>query len=225
MSVSSSRPAAPASAAIPWPNLKCRRPAIPYSIIPGGIQNTRELNDAIASDPVVARHYADFDLSSARTVRLNRDRAVYVSYRLGDRVYWTAKKLTLFKGEMLFTDGSHEARTRCGNRVSETPQQPTSPKEPPEEAFGRVEDPGLLASINPNYELPLTSPPTTDIRPPSHRRRVFVLPIVPLWWGSGSPAVFSGPTPLPGVTPEPNTFLLLSTGLSGLWLLRHKRKS
>lgn len=106
------------------------RPLLPYSVIPGGAADVAELNSAIAHDPLVAIHYAVFDLAKTHVVRLDRDRAVYVSYRLGDRVYWTRKKLMLFKGETVLTDGEHQARTRCGNRLSETPEVPTSSRSP-----------------------------------------------------------------------------------------------
>ena len=105
------------------------RPVYAYSVIPGGVASAKELQTALHQDPVVAKHYSDFQTKSAHIVRLARTRHVYVSYRLGDRIYWTRKKVTLHAGETLFTDGKHLARARCGNRISETPAVPTSPSD------------------------------------------------------------------------------------------------
>ena len=69
------------------------RPLYSYSVIPGGVHSAQELKYAIAHDAVVAEHYADFDIAKARIVRLQRTRTAYVSYRLGDRIYWTKKRL------------------------------------------------------------------------------------------------------------------------------------
>ena len=82
-------------------------------------------------DPIVAAHYAGFDYDHARIVRLTLARTVYVSYRIGNRIYWTRHRLTLHKGEKVITDGRMTARTRCANRVEETPQQAAAPVEPP----------------------------------------------------------------------------------------------
>jgi hypothetical protein len=101
----------------------------PYSVIPGGAEDVAELRSAVARDPVVAEHYAGFDLGHARLVRLDDDRQAYVSYRLGDHVFWTSRKLTLHKGETVFTDGNHTARTRCGNLVAEIQEALLNPPE------------------------------------------------------------------------------------------------
>ena len=58
-----------------------------------------------------------------RSVRLTLARTVYLSYRIGNHIYWTRRRITLHKGEKLITDGTITARTRCANRVEETPQQ------------------------------------------------------------------------------------------------------
>ena len=71
------------------------RVVYPYSVIPGGVRSTEELQNAIANDPVVSVHYAAFHLSSARIIQLDRDRFMHVSYRLGNKVYWTKRELRL----------------------------------------------------------------------------------------------------------------------------------
>lgn len=111
------------------------RPVYPYSVVPGGVQNAKELKWIAEHDPVVAAHYAGFNYEQARIVRLVLARTVYLSYRIGNHIYWTRHRITLHKGETLITDGKITGRTRCANRVEELPQQATSPSEPPAEKF------------------------------------------------------------------------------------------
>lgn len=111
------------------------RPVYPYSVVPGGVQDARELKWVAEHDPIVAAHYAGFDYDHARVVRLVLARTAYVSYRIGNHVYWTRRRITLHKGEKVITDGKITARARCANRVEEVPQQATSSSEPPVAKF------------------------------------------------------------------------------------------
>ena len=111
------------------------RPVYPYSVVAGGVEDARELKWFAEHDPVVAAHYAGFDYDHARVVRLTLARTAYVSYRIGNQIYWMRRRVTLHKGEKLLTDGKITARTRCGNRVEEAPQQAASASEPPAEKF------------------------------------------------------------------------------------------
>lgn len=111
-----------------------------YSVFPGGAANQAELARIIRSDKVVAAHYAGFDVDKARAVTVTAPRAVYVSYRKGDQVYWTAKKVMLEAGETLLTDGRNEMRARCANRISESPRFPVEAHGPHLEALDAFED-------------------------------------------------------------------------------------
>ena len=111
-----------------------------YSIVPGGAANGAELVHAVRSDRVVAAHYAGFDVQHARAVTVTRPRAVHVSYRKGDKVYWTAKKTTLKAGETLLTDGRNEMRARCANRISDVPRFPVEAHGPIPESLDKVVD-------------------------------------------------------------------------------------
>ena len=111
------------------------RPIYPYSVVKGGVRDVHELKWAAEHDPVVAAHYAGFDYDHARVVRLVLARTAYVSYRIGNKVYWTRHRVSLKKGETLITDGKMTARTRCANRVEEQPQQLNSELEPPAMKF------------------------------------------------------------------------------------------
>jgi hypothetical protein len=112
------------------------RPVYPYSVVPGGIEDAKELKWVAEHDPIVAAHYAGFDYNRARVVRLALAQTVYLSYRIGNHIYWTRRRVTLHKGETLITDGRMTARTRCANRVEQAPQeQAASPVEPPVQKF------------------------------------------------------------------------------------------
>jgi hypothetical protein len=128
--------AAPATAVQPvaeQAETKKTRRVYPYSIVPGGVLDRRELAHAIVVDKVVAAHYAAFEASKATVKTVAAPRGVYVSYRKGDKVYWTAKKLQLAQGETVLSDGQNEIRTRCGNRISDVPRLPVEAKGPSEE--------------------------------------------------------------------------------------------
>lgn len=120
---------APPVVSRPAPAAVARR-VYPYSIIPGGVSGRDELARVIKADKVVAAHYASFDVDNAVNTTVSKPRAVYVSYRKGDQVYWTARKLMLAKGETLLTDGRSEMRARCANRISDQPQFPVEPDAP-----------------------------------------------------------------------------------------------
>jgi len=217
------------------------RALYPFSVIPGGVENARELRKALTRDPVAAAHYAEFDLAKAHVIRLNHDWPLYVSYRMGDRIFWTGKKLRIHKGERVITDGVLSARTRCGNLLSATPILPVSPREPSAEAMEAVAPPEIAAELPPlpfhpvnvpplpppAYPItPPTGPPAGPIPPPAY-------PITPPTGPSAGPIpppYFPIPGP-PGRSigvPEPSEFSLVAIGtfvvLAAGWLVAIRRK-
>jgi hypothetical protein len=213
------------------------RPAYTYSIVPGGIRDARELKWVAEHDPVVASHYAGFDYDHARVVRLVLARTVYLSYRIGNKVYWTRHRISLKKGESVLTDGTITARSRCGNRIEEMPQQATSRLEPPAAKFEEQMSPNLgTATQNPPVPFQsalLNRPEGLGPAPPLSLYQ-------PLGGGTWTPI---SPAPLPGVcgvgtkpkkppangkkgrknpcgstpggeVPEPGTWLLVASGLA-----------
>jgi len=106
------------------------RAIYPYSVIRGGAYSSAELDAALRTDPTAAAHYAGFDRTRTRVTRAPASTAVYVSYRQGNRIYWTRHKVRLAANEALLTDGTHTARARCGNRISLTPPEPAQAREP-----------------------------------------------------------------------------------------------
>ncbi|HYM79709.1 MAG TPA: PEP-CTERM sorting domain-containing protein [Candidatus Dormibacteraeota bacterium] len=124
------------------------RPVYKYSVVNGGVRDVQELKRAAERDPVVKAHYAGFDYSHARLKVLKATLSAYVSYRIGNKVYWTQHPVSLKKGETVITDGTMTARTRCANRVEEVPQQATSQSEPPVAAFDEPAQPNLGTAVS-----------------------------------------------------------------------------
>jgi hypothetical protein len=191
----------------------------PYSVIPGGVRSREELAASIASDPVVAKHYADFAVQQTHILRSEEAQFVYVSYRIRNNVFWTAKTVKIPKGETLITDGQSSARTRCGNKVSVLPQEPISQEEPPIETF---EIPIIAGTEPPPLDLARLPEPALELRPN--------LPLTP-YIGTHPPRIlpyyyrplFSMYTPGLDV-PEPGTLSLMIIGLAGFVAVRVMRK-
>jgi hypothetical protein len=140
------------------PEPRTGRLVYPYSVVPGGVGDAQELREAIQHDRAVANHYAGFDYGKARTFALREPKVVYLSYRIGDKIFWTRRQFTLRRGEILITDGKITARTRCANRVSAVPEPLVSSEEPLPEQLEDPYDPGAGArpmAIPGNFESAL----------------------------------------------------------------------
>jgi hypothetical protein len=225
-----------------------KRPVYSYSVVPGGVRDASELKWVAQHDPVVASHYAGFDYDRARIVRLIAARSAYLSYRIGNKVYFTRHRVTLRKGETVITDGKITARSRCGNRVEETPQQATSSAEPPAIQFDRPALPAIgTALLTPPvpFESALLSRPAIGPALPLSLYDPFGngmwVPIMPpplpgvcgvgknktgtggsVEKGKGYPCA-SGGVGGGGAVPEPGTWLLMASGLAAIyWKARQK---
>jgi hypothetical protein len=113
------------------------RPIFNSSVVPGGVYSLGELRAVIARDAIVANHYRDARLDDMSVVTLTSGRAAYVSYRRGDRVYWTRERVWLKAGETVLTDGTTMIRARCGNCVSDAKQDDVARVDP---AHGELDD-------------------------------------------------------------------------------------
>ena len=228
------------------------RPVYPYSVVPGGVRDARELKWATEHDPVVAEHYAGFDYGRAHVVKVVLAREVYVSYRIGGKLYWMRHPIRLKKGETLLTDGSMTARTRCGNRVEEKPQQATSNFEPPAAKF---DEPILPATGTSTASLPAPLQAALLNRPADFGPLRFYDPIEGGNWvpiappplplqsvcgvvtktkgqgGSTTGAITTkgngkktlNPCEIGGEVPEPSTWLLMISGLAIVgWTARRR---
>jgi hypothetical protein len=176
-----------------------RRPIFPYSIVPGGVRDARELQSAASRDPVVAKHYSDFRIAAARTVRLEKPLEMYVSYRRNNQVYWTRNRMLVPAGESLISDGENLARVRCGNRLSAIAARPVSTSEPSKEELNAPEFvPPLMAELLPGEGV--------DVFPGVPDGAIPALPTGPNPGSKTPPAGLFPPLLPPGVPPFiPNT--------------------
>ena len=217
------------------------RPAYPYSVVSGGVRDVQELKWAAEHDPVVASHYAGFDYDHARVVRLVLARTAYISYRIGNKVYWTRHRVSLKKGETLITDGKITARSRCGNRVEEVPQQATSSLEPPaikfeepllpsmgtavttlpipfESALNRPGLPGLGPELPLSLVDPFENGVWVPINPPPIPTSVCGIGNKPTKVVAGGKKGKKNPCGvIGGEVPEPGTWLLIASGLAAMY--------
>jgi hypothetical protein len=110
------------------------------------------------------------NLSNLRPAVLGADRLAYVSYRKRNRVFWTSRKIRLFKGEAVLAGGANLVRGRCGNLISDVPSLPTSTDDEPSEKA--LNTPSLVSSI-PSYSqmpgaiTPLSAPSPEDSGTPA----------------------------------------------------------
>lgn len=190
-----------------WPRV------FPYSVVEGGVHSVQELRSVILQDPVIAKHYSNFNLDRARIIEAKADRDFHVSYRIGDDIFWTNKKLKVAKGERLITDGTNSTRTRCANMLSEVPLGKTSPNEPVPEVLNEPLDPlayefiqepidPLNVSQNLSEIPPISSDPRSGNDQPSPSSEPAPL-IPPVLIGGGPPGgIPPGPIP-PGPGPIP----------------------
>ena len=204
------------------------RPAYLYSVIPGGVASAAELRQAMDHDPVVAQQFAGFDFQRAHLVQVSEKLAMHVAYRMGDKIYWTRKKVALHPGETLISDGKIVARTRCGNRIAMAPLGPPALAEPTDADLNQplFSNDMVTPEVEPQPEtyaavIPMATPVGANALQPTKRKRIvpfFILPFFGLPGGTGGGG--SSHPPL-AVTPEPGTLLLFSSGLAGVfWKLR-----
>jgi hypothetical protein len=147
-----------------------KRKVYPYSIVPGGAATVHEAKIDM-TDPMVKAHYAGFNLDRLREEKLTTNLVGYVSYRMGDHIYWTSKKLTLRAGETVFTDGTHVARGRCLNCYSALPMSPVRPQEPTEKTMDVPTEMPVTAYEFPRVplfapEIPIPPGDLTPVAPP-----------------------------------------------------------
>ncbi len=195
-------------------SFRAARQMFPFSVIPGGVLDTRELTDSMTKDAVVRDHYRDLQPEQMWFTRVKKPMMAYVSYRKGSQVSWTTHPVAIPANELVLTDGNHMVRARCGNRIELKRPQPLPttvlpPEVPPPDIALET---GLPALVPPTVYPPV--PPNTQIaeahaspdgRPPG------LTP--PTAWCCG---IVPQPSPnLPSV-PEPASIFLVCAGALGL---------
>jgi hypothetical protein len=220
-----------------------KRKVYPYSIVPGGAEDLNQAKRFMA-DPAIKVHYASVAIAQLKQERLTTNLTGYVSYRWGEKIYWTAKKITLRAGETVFTDGTQIVRARCLNRYSALPMQPIRPHEPSEKVLDMPTEMPMTVYSFPR--LPLLAP-ELPVPPGELTPTVPVLPVVlappvgkapggvwfplipiipPIHRHPGSPP--SGPVTPPvippvAVIPEPRYGWLLLAGFASVIVIRRLR--
>jgi len=223
------------------PLLSGPRIVYPYSVIPGGVRSPEDLRELTEHDRIVSDHFAGFDFANARIIELAEPKLVYLSYRMKGYVFWTSQKVGLRKGEKLITDGKITARTRCGNRVSESAQEAISPEQPPVEKFeepmlmggSATQVPPPVMAFNPGIPgLAAANPPTFSPIPGGGFPPLYPPPLPGCPTPSPStPEKAAKPNPCqthkpphkpPPTVPEPGTLVLVSSGAAAIYLRRRK---
>ena len=179
------------------------RPIYRHSVVPGGVRSPQEIELAMQRDPVVAEHYKNIVPAEMRSERLQKPVLAHVSYRLGDKVYWTKKPVQLPANEPIMTDGTKSIRERCGNLISMDPLAPSTDEEPPPPSFDLLMDPMEFP-----WQLLTYVPPPKPVAPPPPGSP-FVAP-PPATIGTSGVAPYSNEVPMP--VPEPNTLMLIGLG-------------
>ena len=214
------------------------RKVYPYSIVPGGAQTLDEAKRAM-SNPSVRANYANVDFSQLRQVKLTTNLSGYVSYRWGEKIYWTTKMLTLRAGETVFTDGVHLVRGRCLNCYSPRAMLPTRPNEPTEKVLDTPVEMPVIAYSFPRLpvELPELPPPPESLTPsvpifppvspvaPGKTGGGFWFPLIPIIppIHRHPPGTPTSPLPPPiippvAIVPEPSYAWTLAAGFLGMLL-------
>jgi hypothetical protein len=203
-----------------------------HSVVPGGVRSPEEIAYVVQRDPVVAAHYKNIIPQLMRNQRLQQPLLAHVSYRLGNKVYWTKKPVQLPTNEPVMTDGTTTIRERCGNLISMEPLAPVSDEEPALPSFDLPMDPMEFAWMRLDYTPPgIPSKPVPGSA--SLRSVPFAVP-----GPTGAPGLRAGeqpgepstqtvdppadtftPVEVPLPVPEPNTLTLF--GLAGAAGIAH----
>jgi hypothetical protein len=186
------------------------RPIYPYSVIRGGAYSAAELREALDRDPAAAEHYFGFRRSLVHTTVSPFSEPVFLSYRVGNAIYWMGRPVRLPQGETLLTDGEQYARARCGNRISPTPQTPVNDTEPAPEALNKPQPPAQnVANLDTwsedrflTFETPVITPSSLPVPISAVPGPMTEIPITPWWWLVTGPSGFLNVPTIAGIPPN-----------------------
>ena len=111
-----------------------KRKVYPYSIVPGGAEDVLQAKRAM-TDPAVKAHYANVDFSQLKQVKLAANLSGYVSYRWGDKIYWTQEGHLCGPAKPYSPTASHRPRTLPELLFRAVPCSPLGRTEPTEKAL------------------------------------------------------------------------------------------
>ena len=122
-------PSTPTSVTLPSVPSVPTRPRYSHSLIPGGVSSIIELRETLNGDPALASWFRTFDFDHAHETTLPVGIWAYVSFRVGDKIRWTQKRIWLPAGEKVITDGTTDILMRCGNSLAAILQEPNAPED------------------------------------------------------------------------------------------------
>lgn len=177
----------------PRPTFRAARKVYPFSVIPGGVYDPRELEKSMRGDPTLAAHYNDVQTDRLIAVRTQAPIKAYVSFRREGKICWTSRQVAIPAGELVLTDGHHLIRSRCGNRIEQ--MKPWSTTQSAKSVV--TADADYLALDTPLPSIVPLPPRLQPVMPPG----VTVTDALPDHGGDASP------------TPEPQNLLLFGSGM------------
>jgi hypothetical protein len=204
----------------------------PHALAKCGVASPADF-EALREDPTLRLHYSDVGM--VQPAALTADEWDFASFRGDSGIVWTPTRILVRAGELVFRDRSgNMIRARCGNRLSHEVRAPAAFVMPPEMEHETPE----IAFVEPPLLVGWPGKPDDFLVPPFS-------PDPPSMGPSPTPfgLPFSGPAappPLPPVlppiiipppfpvigrindTPEPDTYLLLLAGISGLLILEER---
>jgi len=194
----------------PTLTFRAARQMFPFSVIPGGLMEARELADSIGKDPVVREHYRDLQPDRMWFMRMKKPMLAYVSYRKTNGVHWTTHPVTIPPNELVLTDGKNLVRARCGNRIEVKKPEPLPGKvterelPPPDIALDTALPPLVSITVIPPSPSSLQSAAAERVQHPGHTSTP------PTTW-----CCTEVQHALPSV-PEPGSFFLVCAGGLGM---------
>ena len=173
------------------------------------VKTIEDFRVVVGSDPVLTAHFADFDWVHAQSGKLDDAIWTSVSYRKGDAIAKTRKKIKLPKGDGYITDGKRRVRTYCCNDYVVDPP-PTEVQTAPlmEKVDSSVRRQEMVAG--PPAQQSSNAPAQKSAGPPSPAPKLAFAP---------APIITPQLIVIPNV-PEPSSLLLVATGIGGFGLLR-----
>jgi hypothetical protein len=206
--------------------------------------SVEDFRKAVASDPVLKTHFADFRWENARMGRLEKATLAYVHFRREDIIFRKIRPITLPAGDVYITDGNTKVRTHCCNSFSEAPPllesaETVAQDGSPPAGMPQLPPEALYQDLPGNSTVPPgTTAGTTLLSPagtPSSSPTPLVGPLALLIPDKGDsdkspdnsvPKTPDSPSPSDKTTsvPEPGLFLLAITGTGGLLFAARLRK-
>jgi hypothetical protein len=98
------------------------------------IHSISDFRRIVENDPVLKKHFADFEWDNAKMDRLDEAVWAHLAYRKNDRISTTRRAIRLPKGDGYITDGKRSVRTYCCNdyvQAGAPPEELSSAPFPP----------------------------------------------------------------------------------------------